>query len=117
MQMVSDQQLIRVTLLDKLRAISLATIKWAVEPRPHRADIGAASRPFVLPRPDEELDPRFLNVDPHFDFWIQIEDRENVIVDRVMLAGNAIHGLETSMASFVRLRRDWQSDTFLSRSE
>jgi hypothetical protein len=63
-------------------------------PRPYRANIGAASRPFVLSRPDEELDPCFFNVDPHFDCRMQIEDRKNVIVDSVVFAGNAIHGLD-----------------------
>lgn len=73
--------------------LSLRPIERSVESRTHRANIGASSRPFILPRPDEELDSCLFNVDPHFDFRMQIEDGKNVIVDSVMFASNAIHGL------------------------
>src|SRR5580658_4699714 len=70
---------------------------WAMErsaePCHHRAHIRTSSRPFVLPRPDEELDSRFFNVDPHFNCGIQSEGRKNVVVDCVVFAGNGIHGV------------------------
>src|SRR5258708_38337059 len=79
---------------DDLQIFSLWPIDRAVESRAYGADIGATSRPFILPRPDEELDSCFLNVDPHFDCRIQIEGRKNVVVDSVVFARDGIHGLD-----------------------
>jgi hypothetical protein len=76
-----------------LPIVSLWPMERAGVPCPRQANIGAASRPLKFARSDEELDSCFFNVDPHFDCRMQIEDRKNVIVDRVVFAVNAIHGL------------------------
>jgi hypothetical protein len=91
---LSADQLTNVGPRDKLQVLSLRPIERAAEPRPYRANIGASSRPFILPRPDEQLDSCFLNVDPYFDCLMEIEDRKNMVVDSVVFTGNAIHGLD-----------------------
>jgi hypothetical protein len=91
MRTMSEQQLIHAALRDRLAIPSFRTIERDVEPCLYRANIGAASPPFVLPRPDKELDSCFLNVDPYFNCLMQIEDWKNV-VDSVVFAGNAKHG-------------------------
>jgi hypothetical protein len=87
-----------------------------VESRPYGANIGAASRPFILPRPDEELDSCFFNVDSHLDFWMQIKDWKNVVVDSVVFTGNTIHGLNLHDFA-LSTETGWQSDAVLTRSE
>ena len=48
-----------------------------------------------IPRPDEELDSCFFNVDPHFDCRMQIEGRKNVVADSAaVFTGNVIHSLD-----------------------
>src|SRR5277367_857128 len=94
MRILRARQLIPAALWDNLQRLSLWPIERLVEPCHRRANIRAASRPFVLPRPDEELDSCFFNVDPHFDCRMQIEGRKNVVVDSVVFAGNAIHGVQ-----------------------
>src|ERR1700757_3837671 len=98
--------------LDNLQTLSLWSLDRPVIPRTHRANIGTASRPFVLPRPDEELDARLFNVDSHFDCRMQIENGKHVIVDSVMLASNAIHGLDLHGFALSTETR-WQSATLL----
>ncbi len=114
MRMPSECQLSDATLRDNLQILSLRTIERAVEFRPYRANVGATSRPFILPRPDEELDSCFFNVDPYFDCLMQIEDRKNVVVDSVVFASHAIHGVHLHGFA-LRLRLGWQSDTSLPR--
>ena len=94
MEMPSARQLIHATLRENLQIFSLRPIERDVETCPYRGSIGAASRPFILPWPDQQLDSRLLNVDPYFDCRIQIERGKNIIVDSVVLASNAIHGLD-----------------------
>jgi hypothetical protein len=91
---------------DDSQIFSLWPILWDVKPRPCRANIRAYSRPFVLPRPDEEFDPCFFDVNPHFDSRMQVEDRKNVIVDSVVFARNAMHGVHlhgVALATEMRL--------------
>jgi hypothetical protein len=48
----------------------------------------------MLPRSDEEPDSCFFPVDPDFDSRVQNEHGKNVIVDSLVPASNAIHGLD-----------------------
>ena len=75
-RILSDCQLIHAAFPDKLQILSLWSIERSVE-RSFPSKLRSRLAAFELPRHDKRPDSCFLNVDPRFGCWMQIEDQKN----------------------------------------